>query len=89
MARSSRWTTIYADFATDKTMFHYIRFTPAYVNLEAIGYPHGWPITSQTFPNKDAAIVLADKIDAVLDIMADAIRAEAVGKKKKKKKRGR
>ena len=39
MTRDSRWTTIYADFAADKSMFFYIRLTPDLMDLEAAGFP--------------------------------------------------
>lgn len=75
--RQSKWTHIYWDYSISKC---YIRLTPDFLAMEALGFPHGISISGNTFDNKEDANLHADKIDNFMNALEKRIIEEYLEK---------
>lgn len=76
--RISKWTSIYWDYSAGKC---YIRLTPVFVAMEALGFSHGISISGNTFVKEEEANLHADKIDKFMDALEKRIIEEYVAVK--------
>lgn len=68
--RESKWTSIYWDYTEGRC---YIRLTPVFLEMKALGFPHGMTVSKHTFESEEDAAVHADKIDKFMDALEDKI----------------
>jgi hypothetical protein len=75
--RRSKWTSIYWDVdPLSKQLRPYVRLTPAFMDLEAAGRPHGLMVGGFR-DNLAEAKRFADSVDAFMEILASDIETKA------------